>query len=71
MSSEANKLLLTPGGGLMNRPRSVAHWTSGDKLQVNPHRVTLSLDSLAVVSGTTREAKVNFSMGFGADVYQG
>jgi hypothetical protein len=58
----------TPGGGLKNKPRSDVHLMSGDRLHVKPHRETLILDSLAVVSGTTREVNESFSKGFAADV---
>lgn len=55
----------------MNEPSSAAHWTSGDRLHVKPHRATLILDSFAVVSGTTREVNARFNRGLAADVWDG
>lgn len=61
----------TPGGALKNRPKSVVHFKSGYSVCVKPHRVNLTLDSLAVVPGRTNEVNRTLSNVFGAEDCRG
>jgi hypothetical protein len=58
---------LTPGGLLKKRARSEVQSRFASRVYVKPHNVSLILDSLAVVSGTTKEVKRNLTIGFGLD----
>lgn len=61
--------LLTPGGALAKRARSDVHLMSEYALYVKPHNVNLIRDSLAVVSGTTKDVNRSLTSGLGLEVY--
>ena len=60
---------LTPGGALANTARSFAKLTSSGACTVKPHRESLTRDSLAVVSGTTKDVSLHPTAYLAADDY--
>ena len=53
---------------MANAARSVVQAKSGCAVNVMPRRVSLTLDSFAVVPGTTREMKRTFTADCCADI---
>lgn len=62
-----NQCPLTPGGDLMKAVNSEIHEKSGKTLHVKPASTTLTLDSLAAISGRTNEVNRNFTIGVGTE----
>lgn len=58
--------LLTPGGDLEKAVKSETHSRSEYSVKVNPTSVSLILDSLACVSGTTRDLNRSLIIDWGA-----
>jgi len=54
---------------LLNDIKSEIHPMSENKVNVKPHIVSFTFDSLAVVSGTRRDAKRSLTIDLGVDVY--
>lgn len=59
----------TPGGDFAKAAKSETQDKSGIIVSVNPDKVTLILDSLAIVSGTIKEVKHSLTIDLGAEDY--
>ena len=52
---------------MLNAAKSEIHPMSGNRVNVKPHIVSFTFDSLAVVSGTRRDTKRSLTIDLGVD----